>query len=176
MTNEIKNAALSAIEATLATAFPQAVPVRVSKRNMLDIATGVTDPETGAEIYVTIDVTAKDTKPTKTHEAYNHDNAVAEYEAFMQSQSEKASKPKKSKVNPEAQERREARMKVLRKWILEAMEVGRNYTSTEVADAMPETFDGAMRLCLAGTALKQAADEGLVELEVVEGKKHYHRA
>ena len=118
-----------------------------------------------------------DVEGTKTRDGFDVEVAKAAYEEKMSAAANKPAKKSAPKGgDPAVAEKREERMKVLRRWWENEAEYGHDYTSTEVFNALPDIYgidvntQGAM---LTGRDLAQLAKEGLAEMNMVEKKKCY---
>ena len=175
MKTEFRVAASSAVSELVAAAFPTAELGLVGKKDCFIIDSGKVD-ENGRPIYCTIEVTAKNTDPTTTAPAFDKDAAI---QAYAEKVANAASKPKKeSKGNQDAvkeanKAKREARQAVLREWIMTEMEEGKEYTSTEIHDLVPQyANDQPMTV---GTDMIAMNGEMLVEFRMEKGKKYWSK-
>ena len=177
MKNEIRESALNAVLPIVLEAFPSAVNVCVSNKNMLAIDTGKVDEE-GRAIYATIDVTVKDNEATKTREGFDLTKCINAYNEKMANATERKSKTSASAPkNTEATERKNKRMTALREWWMDEAISGQGYTSTDVKKAMPDVY-GEILIMQVGSDLKTLSEEMPTdcEMRMVEGKKHYFKA
>ena len=177
MKNEIRTEALNAVLPTILEAFPSAVNVCVSNKNMLAIDTGKVD-ENGQTVYATIDVTVKDNEATKTREGFDLTKCINAYNEKMANATERKSKASASAPkNTEAAERKTKRMTALREWWNTEAVSGEGYTSTDVKNAMPDVY-GELLIMQVGSDLKTLSEEMPTdcEMRMVEGKKHYFKA
>lgn len=148
----------------------------VNKRNVKLINTGCVS-EDGQPIYGSILFTIHDPAPTSTHEGFDYEAAVAAYSAKSAAAVERKNKPKAGAAKDAAtKERTLNRQKIVRNWWMTNAEEGRDYTSTEIFGLIPEAYEGDVRgAMVAGIDLKQLAGEGLAEMNVIEGKRCYHK-
>lgn len=177
MTTETRTNANAAVISTIIAAVPGAEWVRVGKKNMLVIASGVKD-EQGNEVYVTVETTAKNTTATQTSPAFDVASAKAEYAEWVASAAEKATTPKAPKATDEEKAAKaaakEANVKAICAWALENMEDGVEYTTTAIKEAVPG-FEEVSILTLGGL-MKEVVATALVNVEVKNGKKFYTKA
>jgi hypothetical protein len=177
MTTEIRTNANAAVVSLITAAIPGAEWVRVGKKNMLVVPSGIKD-ENGVMVYVTIETTAKSTTPTATAAAFDVEAAKEEYAAWVATAAEKASAPKAPKVTDEEKAakaaKKEAQVKAICAWALEEMEDGKEYTTTEIKEAIAG-FEDVSILSL-GTLMKDVVSTELVNVEAKNGKKYYTKA
>lgn len=177
MTTEIRTNANAAIINALAAALPGATWVRVGKKNMLAVPSGVKD-ENGTDVWVTVECTAKNTQPTSTTPAFDVAKAHEDYEAYVTEKANapaKASTPKVSDEEKAAKAAaREANVKAICAWALEGMEEGHEYTTTEIKECVPGMEE--MSILALGTLMKDVVATGLVSVEVKASKKYYTKA
>jgi len=177
MKNEIRTNAMNAVTPIVEEAFPNAVKVVVSKKEMYAVDTGKVD-DNGNPIYATIEITVKDNEGTKTRDGFDIEVAKAAYAEKMGKAAEKASKPKATKAtNTEAAEKRNKRMTALREWWANEAESGVGYTSTMVMNELAEVYEGC-QIMTVGTDLKALSQELPTdcEMRMEDGKKHYYKA
>ena len=176
MKNEIRTEALNAVLPIVLEAFPSAVNVCVSNKNMLAVDTGKID-DNGNPIYATIDVTIKDNEATKTREGFDLTTAIEAYNEKMANATERKSKTSTSAPkNTEAAEKRNKRMTALREWWMNEAISGHGYTSTEVKEACPEIY-GELLIMQVGSDLKVLSEQLPTdcEMRLMDGKKHYFK-
>jgi hypothetical protein len=144
---------------------------------MYVLDTGVKD-ENGATVYVTFDLTAKNTTPTKTAPAFDYDAAVAAYAEWVAEQANKPAKGEggstaKRKAEQEANAaKREAQCKVIREWVAANMGENDRMTATDFKNAIPEFAEES--IMQVGTLLKMVvADAVTLDMETEKGKKYY---
>lgn len=149
-----------------------------SKQECYCFDTGKKDEE-GRTVYALVYVKIPDIEGTKTRDGFDVEVAKAAYEEKMTAAANKPAKKSAPKGgDPAVAEKREERMKVLRRWWENEAEYGHDYTSTEVFNALPDIYgidvntQGAM---LTGRDLAQLAKEGLAEMNMVEKKKCYSK-
>lgn len=177
MTTEIRTNANTAVVAMITAALPNAEWVRVGKKNMLAVPSGVKD-ENGVMIYVTIETTAKNTAPTATTAAFDLEAAKEEYAEWTVTAAEKAAQPKAPKVSDEEKAakaaKKEAQVKAICAWALEEMEEGKEYTTTEMKESIAGFED--MSALAFGSLMKDVVSTELVHVEVKNSKKYYTKA
>ena len=175
MKNELRTEALNAVLPTILEAFPSAVNVCVSNKNMLAIDTGKVD-ENGQTVYATIDVTVKDNEATKTREGFDLTKCINAYNEKMANATERKAKTPSAPKNTEATEKRNKRMTALREWWMNEAEESVGYTSTMVKDSLPEVYDG-LTIMQVGSDMKLLSETIPTdcEMRVEEGKKHYYK-
>ena len=176
MKNEIRAEALSAIMPKVMKAFPDAVNVCVSNKNMLAVDTGKVD-DNGNPIYATIDVTIKDNEATKTREGFDLMVAVNAYNEKASKATERKSKTPSTPKNTEAAERKNKRMTALREWWTNEAISGEGYTSTMVKTELADMY-AELTIMQVGSDLKTLSEiiPTECEMRMVEGKKHYYKA
>lgn len=177
MKTEIRTNAMNAVAPIVEEAFPNAVKVVVSKKEMYAVDTGKVD-DNGNPIYATIEITVKDNEGTKTREGFDIEAAKAAYAEKMDKAAEKAAKPKAAKAaDIEAAEKRNKRMAALREWWVNEAESGVGYTSTIVIGELAEVYED-YQVMQVGTDLKRLSEEMPTECEMrmEDGKKHYYKA
>lgn len=176
MTNEIRINATNAALSALLSAMPHLVPVRVGKSNMYAMDTGVKD-ENGAPVYVTFDLTVKNTQPTKTAPAFDYEASVAAYAEWLAEQANKPAKGEGSTAKRNAEReanaaKREAQCKVVREWVAANMGDDDRLTATDFKNAIPEFAEES--IMQVGTILKQVLADGVtLDMETEKGKKYY---
>lgn len=175
MKNELRNEALNAVLPTILEAFPSAVNVCVSNKNMLAIDTGKVD-ENGQTVYATIDVTVKDNEATKTREGFDLTKCINAYNEKMANATERKAKTPSAPKNTEAAEKRNKRMVALREWWTNEAEEGVGYTSTKVKDSLPDIY-AELTIMQVGSDMKMLSEmiPTDCEMRVEEGKKHYYK-
>ena len=160
-TNEIFSAILSQ--------FDGATMVRKSKSNFIAIPMG--ENEDGVMEYAKVSVGALLSKDTKTNTAFDFAAAVAEYEEYIASVAEKASKPKapkKSGADPEKVAAQQKRKDAALAWLIENPG---EHTATEVKAAIdPENTVTIMQI---GSDLKSLMNDGSIVCEKKEGKNYW---
>lgn len=129
---------------------------------------------TGNGSYSAVKVSSLLAVKTANHEPFDFESAKAEYAEFEAKQIAKASAPKKEKaVNTEAIARRaELDAKVteaVKEW-----EEGKEYTATEVMNAMPNVFKTVMEC--GSTLLRVAKNEVISVRKGEKGKNFYTKA
>lgn len=177
MKNELRTVAMNAVIPAVEAAFPQAVKVVVSKKEMYAIDTGTID-DSGNPIYATLEVTVKDNEGTKTHDGFDIEEAKAAYAEKWHKAAEKAAKPKASKAaNPEAAEKRKVRMTALRNWWMNEADSGVGYTSTMVKGILGNVY-ADYQVMQVGSDLKLLSEEMPTncEMRMEDGKRHYYKA
>ena len=176
MKNELRTEALNAVLPTILEAFPSAVNVCVSNKNMLAIDTGKVD-ENGQTVYATIDVTVKDNEATKTREGFDLTKCINAYNEKMANATERKSKTASAPKNTEAAERKTKRMAALLEWWNTEAVSGEGYTSAMVKEACSEIY-GDLLIMQVGSDLKTLSEQIPTdcEMRMVEGKKHYFKA
>lgn len=175
MTNELRISASSSALSALLSAMPNLVPVRIGKNNCYALDTGVKD-ENGNTVYVTIDLTVKNTEPTKTAPAFDYNAAVEAYGAWVAEQANKPPKGEgssKRKADAEANAaKREAACKVIRDWVAANMTEDDRMTATDFKNAIPEFADES--IMQVGTLLKMVVADGItLDRETEKGKNYY---
>ena len=176
MTNEVRTNATNTALSALLSAMPNLAPVRIGKSNMYAMDTGVKD-ENGAPVYVTIDLTVKNTQPTKTNPAFDYEASVTAYAEWVDEQANKSAKGEGSSAKRNAEReanaaKREAQCKVIREWVAANMNDNDRLTATDFKNAIPE-FENET-IMQVGTLLKQVlADRVTLDMETEKGKKFY---
>ena len=175
MKNELRTEALNAVLPTILEAFPSAVNVCVSNKNMLAIDTGKVD-ENGQTVYATIDVTIKDNEATKTREGFDLMTAVNAYNEKASKATERKAKTPSAPKNTEAAEKRNKRITALREWWMNEADEGVGYTSTMVKDSLPDVY-AELTIMQVGSDMKLLSETIPTdcEMRVEEGKKHYYK-
>lgn len=180
MANEINQAKTDAkveILAPILTALTAAglAPVQVGAYTYA-VRTSQTD-DVGNTICVTVALTAKGTKPTKTAAAFDIEAAHNEYVNGAEASAEKAA-AKKEKNSAKAEADKAKREETAKKNAV-AMEAIKNFmvnvtapmTCNEIKAAVPELE--TYTTMAVGTLMKQAVEQGYANLEMVDKKKCY---
>lgn len=160
-TNEIFAAVLSQ--------FPGATMVRRSKQTFIAVPMG--ENEDGVMEYAKVAVSALLSKDTKTNTAFDFDAAVAEYEAYITTQVEKANKPKtekKSGADPEKVAAQAKRKEAALAWLIEN---SGEHTATEVKTAIDP--DNTVTIMQIGSDLKSLMQDGQISCEKKDGKNYW---
>ena len=160
-TNEIFAAVLSQ--------FPGATMVRRSKQTFIAVPMG--ENEDGVMEYAKVAVSALLSKDTKTNTAFDFNAAVAEYEAYVATQAEKASKPKtekKSGADPEKVAAQAKRKEAALAWLIEN---SGEHTATEVKSAIDP--DNKVTIMQIGSDLKSLMQDDQIVCEKKDGKNYW---
>lgn len=149
--------------------FPGATMVRRNKSNFLAVPGEVVD---GVQTYYSIRVGTLSAKDTERSVAFDFEAATAEYAEWKKAADEKASKPKAEKkaADPEKIAAKKARQDALLAWMVANPGL---HTCADIAEAMADTYTGAMALLTIGTDASALAKAGEITCETIERKKHY---
>lgn len=141
----------------------------VSYKDYICVPMGTTDKD-GNPQYGKIEVGLFMSKATKVNPAFDPEEGVINFEKHCKAIADKASAPKTSTAKTtEATERTNARKQMVRDWVRTSADTNKAYTATEVYNALPEIGN----VMLAGSVCAKLVEEGLFDVSVVEGKKHY---
>lgn len=149
--------------------FPGATMVRRNKSNFLAVPGEVVD---GVQTYYSIRVGTLAAKDTERFAAFDFEAAVEEYAEWKKAADEKAAKPKAEKkgADPEKAAARKARQDKLLAWLVAHPGM---HTCTEIAEALPDVYEGAMALLTVGTDAAALVKAEEIVCEKIEQKKHY---
>jgi hypothetical protein len=162
-TNEMISAILSQ--------FPGSAMVRNEKAKANFIAVPKGENEDGVMEYASIKVGSLLSKDTKSNTAFNFNEAVAAYEAYVAGVAEKAAKPKaekKSNANPEKVAAANARKEAALAWLIEN---SGEHTATDVKAAIDP--DNKVTIMQIGSDLKSLMQDGQIVCEKREGKNYW---
>ena len=150
--------------------FPNAVMCRTeSAGNFLAVPDAVVD---GVQTYKAVKVSSLLFKPTKANPAFDVETASKAYIEFEAKQTEKASKPKKSKESDPAKAEAKAKRQQA---LLEHMKSNPNVemTSLEIFTALPDVYDGQTMMTVGSDLKALSAMEDVLTCEVKDGKKYW---
>lgn len=150
--------------------FPNAVMCRTeSAGNFLAVPDAVVD---GVQTYKAIKVSSLLFKPTKANPAFDMETASKAYIEFEAKQTEKASKPKKSKESDPAKAEAKAKRQQA---LLEYMKSNPNVemTSLEIFTALPDVYDGQTMMTVGSDLKALSAMEDVLTCEVKDNKKYW---
>ena len=157
------------IVASILSQFPGATVVRKSKQNFVAIPMG--ENEDGVMEYAKVAVGTLLSKDTKTNPAFDFEAAVAEHEAYVAAQTEKANKPKaerKSKADPEKQAAQAKRKEAILAWLIENPG---QHTATEVKAGVDT--ENAVTIMQIGSDLKSLLNDGSIKCEKKDSKNYW---
>lgn len=152
--------------------FGSAVNVRTGKTNYIAIPTGEYN-EKGQPACIKVAVGMFATTATKTHEAFDLESAVAEYDTWVKNAEERNNKPKATKSNSESSQRQRDRMDKLRAYLVNNHV--ENVTTTDIRKAVFADDDSTTIMAVGGF-LAKFVEGGFLNVEVVNGKKTYTSA